>query len=153
VARANVVPLEVAHRITSDGGPPAVQLYRFVRADTIALCTLPFDINEVHRIAARDPAEFAPYWKERDELERLLAKIIRRGIAEGELRKVDPRLTALTILSNDEGVQNWFRLGRRWSPEAAGASLAELVVGGLLVDPAHLSLVAKGADALDVDAS
>jgi len=149
VARANVVPLEAAHRITGDGGPAPVQLHRFVRADTVALCALPFDINEVHRIAARDPAEFAPYWKERDELERLLARIVRRGIAEGDLRKVDPRLTALTILSNDEGVQNWFRLGRRWSPDAAGSALADLVVGGLLVDPSHLALVAKGAAELD----
>ena len=31
------------------------------------------------------------------------------GIATGELRAVDARLMALTVLSNDEAVQNWYR--------------------------------------------
>src|SRR3954447_14641382 len=52
VARANVIPLELIRTIATDGGAAGAQLYRFVRADVVALCALPFDINEVHRIAA-----------------------------------------------------------------------------------------------------
>ncbi|CAN5801339.1 hypothetical protein BH10ACT1_BH10ACT1_11360 [soil metagenome] len=141
VARANVVPLDVLATILREGGPPAVQLHRFVQADVVALCTLPFDINDIHRIAMRDPVEFASYWKERSSLERQLAAIVRRGIADGDLRKVDPRLTALTILANDEGAQNWFRLGSKWSGPAVGVHLADLVVGGLLADPEQLAAV------------
>src|SRR6185295_1928689 len=48
VARANVVPLELIDQIEAEGGAPAVRLYRFIRGDVIALCRLPFDINEVH---------------------------------------------------------------------------------------------------------
>ncbi|QXC62858.1 TetR/AcrR family transcriptional regulator [Aquihabitans sp. G128] len=149
VARANVVPLELLAAISADGDAPAVQLYRFVRADAVALCALPFDINDIHRIAMRDPVEFASYWKERASLERQLATIVRRGTAEGSLRKVDARLTALTLLANDEGAQNWFRLGSKWSTAAIGGHLAELAVAGLLVDPADLATTRRRADELD----
>jgi AcrR family transcriptional regulator len=149
VRRANVVPLELVARIEVEGGPPPVRLYRFVRADVIALCELPFDINEIHRIAARDPEGFADYWQERRTLERRLGRLVRAGVADGSFRNVDARLTALTVLSNDEGTQNWFRLGTRRSPAAVGAALADLVVAGLLADPAALDGVRAAADRLD----
>ena len=149
VARANVVPLELMRTITADGGSSGLQLYRFVRADVAALCALPFDINDIHRIAMRDPVEFASYWKERESLERQLTRIIRRGTADGSLRTVDPKLAALTVLANDEGAQNWFRLGTKYPPAAAGALLAELVVRGLLSDPAQVTAIAARADELD----
>jgi AcrR family transcriptional regulator len=149
VSRANVVPLALVERIASDGGPPPVQLFRFVRADTVALCDLPFDINEIHRIAARDPEQFEDYWRERRTLERRLGRIVRAGVDDRTLRRVDPRLTALTLLSNDEGVQNWYRLGSRRSPAAIGTALAELVVGGLLSRPDELGDHRREADRLD----
>ena len=117
-----------------------------MRADVAALCALPFDINDIHRIAMRDPVEFSTYWKERTSLERQLASILRRGTADGSLRKVDPRLTALTVLANDEGVQNWYRLGSRWSAAVVGANLADLTVAGLLVDPGELAGVRAASD-------
>jgi AcrR family transcriptional regulator len=149
VARANVVPLELMARIEQDGGSAPARLYRFVRADTVALCDLPFDINEIHRIAARDREGFATYWKERRTLERRLTRIVKEGIADASLREVDPRLTALTVLSNDEGVQNWFRLSPRPSPAVIGASLADLVVGGLLRAGGSLDRVRAEADGLE----
>jgi TetR/AcrR family transcriptional regulator len=132
VGRANVVPLQLLRTIAEEGGSPASQLHRFVRADVVALCALPFDINDIHRIAQRDPEGFADYWRERASLERQLATLVRRGTAEGQLRRVDPRLAALTVLGNDEGVQNWFRTGTRWSAEKVGRHLADQAVGGLL---------------------
>ncbi|MFZ4517507.1 MAG: TetR/AcrR family transcriptional regulator [Microthrixaceae bacterium] len=149
VARANVVPLALLGRIEAAGGPPGVRLYRFVRADTVALCDLPWDINEVHRIASRDRDGFAGYWRERRALERRIGAIVRDGVDDGSFRPVEPRLTAITVLSNDEGVQNWFRLGTRRSPAAVGTALADLVVGGLLRSPGRLDRVRSRADELD----
>lgn len=149
VARANVVPLDVLDRITSDGGPPPVRLYRFVRADVVALCELPFDINEIHRIAARDVEEFSQYWKERRSLQRRVASIIREGVGAGAFRPVDPATTALLVLSNDEGVQNWYRTGSGRRPPVVGASLADLVVAGLLVEPGELDAIRSAATALE----
>lgn len=148
VARANVVPLELVKQVAAGGGSAGAQLHRFVRADVAALCALPFDINDIHRIAVRDPVEFASYWKERESLERQLARIIRRGTADGDLRSVDPKLAAVTVLSNDEGVQNWYRLGPRWSVATISTHLADLVVQGLLADPARLDAVRAEADEL-----
>ncbi|MCU1500675.1 MAG: hypothetical protein JWM12_29 [Ilumatobacteraceae bacterium] len=132
VAQANVVPLALVDGIIADGGSAASNVYRFVRGDVEALCALPFDINEIHRVATRDRQRFAAYWKERRRLERRLGSMVDRGIVAGEFRDVDPRLIALTIMSNDEGVQNWFRLGTSRRPRAIGEALAALVVGGLL---------------------
>jgi AcrR family transcriptional regulator len=132
VAQANVVPLALVDAIIADGGSAAASIYRFVRGDVEALCALPFDINEIHRVAIRDRERFAGYWRERRRLERKLAALVQRGTTDGELRDVDARLTALTIMSNDEGVQNWFRLGTTRSPRAIGDALAGVVVGGLL---------------------
>jgi len=58
--------------------------------------------------------------------------MISHGMDVGEFRTVDPRLTALTILANDEGVQNWFRLGTTRKPRVIGDAVAAMVVGGLL---------------------
>jgi TetR/AcrR family transcriptional regulator len=131
VAKANVVSLDVVRAAAAMDAPATVRLRQFVHGDVEALCALPFDINEVHRIAAREPARFAAYWRERDLLARRLRTIIRGGVEAGELRPVDPALTALTIMSNDEGVQNWYRLGTRRKPAAIARELAELTVRGL----------------------
>jgi hypothetical protein len=145
-----VVPLQVVRAISRQGGPPPAQLWRFVRDDVVALCGLPFDINEVHRIATRDTDGFAGYWKERAAMERLLSRIVRQGVDGGTLRPVDPRLTTLTIMANDEGVQNWYRRGSKWKPAAVGRSMADLAVGGLLSGAAgHLDEVRAAAEALD----
>ncbi|HEY2330312.1 MAG TPA: TetR/AcrR family transcriptional regulator [Acidimicrobiales bacterium] len=135
VATANVVPLELIDRVTSSAGSVASKLFRFVRSDVEVLCALPFDINEIHRIAARERARFDGYWRERARLERRLSALVREGVAAGELRPVEPRLTALSILANDEGTQNWFRVGVRYSPSKSARAMATLTVAGLLATP------------------
>jgi len=147
VHRANVVPLELVERVHATPGDAPDKLYRFVCGDVEALCALPFDINEVHRIAARDREKFADYWSDRRRLERRLAALVRGGSEAGTLREVDPRLTALTIMANDEGVQNWFRLGTGLSPAKIGRSLAQLTVGGLLPDGGRIAAVVDRVEA------
>lgn len=132
VAAANVIPLELADAIAAGRGSIASKLHRFVEGDVEALCALPFDINEIHRIAGRQRDRFADYWRERDRLERRLSAIVRAGVESRELRPVDPRLTTLTILANDEGTQNWYRARRRPSAGEVARALAGLTVAGLL---------------------
>ncbi|HVJ95507.1 MAG TPA: TetR/AcrR family transcriptional regulator [Acidimicrobiia bacterium] len=153
VGRANVVPLELVRRIEADGGPPAVRLYRFVRGDVLALCRMPFDINEVHRYSARDRERFAQYWDERKVLRRRIAAIVRDGIDDKAFRDVDPSTAALTVMSNDEAVQNWYRVegDRRRGAVAAAVFVADLTVGGLLREGVSLDAVRAEADLLDAD--
>jgi AcrR family transcriptional regulator len=161
VGEANRAPLELVARVRAGGGSAAVQLYRVIRADVAALCALPYDLNEIHRLAARDRDAFRRYWTEREQLVAQLGEIVAEGVAKGELRPVDPRLTALTLMANDEGTQNWLRVaGRAGAPvqasaaehHAVGAFLADLVVRGLLIAPRDLDRVRRGADALDAAA-
>jgi AcrR family transcriptional regulator len=150
VARANVVPLHLARALVAGEGGTGAQLHRFVHDDVVALCRLPFDINEVHRIAARDPDGFADYWRERSQLQRLIARMVRTGCREEVFRAVDPHLTALTILGTDEGVQNWYRVGPRLRTDQIGLAVADLVVGGLLVRAGQLDEVRKESATLVV---
>lgn len=151
VSRANVVPLQLLDRIEADGGPAAVRLFRFVRGDVLALCRLGFDINEVHRQAAADPERFGTYWRERRLLLRRISAIVRDGIADGAFRRIDARLTAITVMSNDEAVQHWFRISHEVdrSPERAAVFLAELTIAGLLLDPTSIEAVRRSAGVLD----
>ena len=87
--------------------------------------------------------------------------VIQDGIDAGGFRDLHARLTALTVLSNDEATQNWLRveggpeareaIGSRvglGGPHAIGTFLADLVLRGLLVDPAALDGIRAQADAL-----
>ena len=140
VAEANVVPLALLSSVSNGPGSVASKLYRFVHGDVEALCALPFDINEIHRIAGRERERFAGYWKERASLERRLTALLRTGIEAGELRRVDPRMTTLTILASDEGTQNWFRL-KPSRVAAVAEAIADLTVAGLLAPGRTLTAV------------
>ncbi len=165
VVEANRVPLRLVEQVREAGGAAPVQLYRIIRADVSALSSLPYDLNEIHRLAGRDPETFARYWDEREQLVDAVTQIIQAGIDAGELRELHPRLVALTVLSNDEGTQNWLRVGDGptardasatraglGGTHAIGAFLADLVVRGLLADPATIDGVRQAADALDATA-
>jgi TetR/AcrR family transcriptional regulator len=162
---ANRVSLDFVRRLAADTvADPSVQLWRLIRFDVEALCTFPFDINEVHRLSPRSPDAFAVYWHERAELIAAIEQILGAGIEAGSLRKVDPRIAALTVLGNDEGSQNWFRPvgGRRMSgreerdvdvPSVAAIAcyLADTTVAGLLRRSSSLSRIRREAMAIDAE--
>jgi TetR/AcrR family transcriptional regulator len=155
VKEVNRGPLDFARRLASEGvADYAVQLWRLVRFDAETLCGFPFDINEVHRLSRRAPDAFELYWRERQELNDAVESLISRGVASGAFRQVDPRLTALTVLANDEGVQNWFRPvgghrlagrdqrdGGDYTPAEIAEFMADLTLRGLLSRPGDLAKV------------
>jgi TetR/AcrR family transcriptional regulator len=155
VEQVNRVPLEFVLKLEEEAGEPAVQLWRLVRFDVDALCRFPFDINEVHRLSRRAPDAFEVYWRERQALNDAVERLVRRGIEAGVFRPVDARLAALVVLSDDEGVQNWYRPvgGRRlagrddagYAVEEIADFVAELTLRGLLADPADLARVRADA--------
>jgi TetR/AcrR family transcriptional regulator len=155
VEQVNRVPLDFVLKLEDEAGDPAVQLWRLIRFDVEALCRFPFDINEVHRLSRRAPDAFEVYWRERQALNDAVERLVARGIGEGRFRAVDSRLAALVILSDDEGVQNWYRPieGRRlagrpgghYEPEEIAALLADVTVRGLLAAPEDLADVRAAA--------
>lgn len=161
LADVNRVPLSIVEAARRAEGPVAVRLFRLVYQDVLALCAFPFDINEVHRLSAQNPAEFERYWVERQHLNDEVEALITEGIAAGELREVDPRLAALMVLANDEATQNWFRpvAGRRlagrsdpalgdYSAEEIADQTAEAALRHLLVRTASVDAVRARALAI-----
>lgn len=152
----NRVPLEFVARLKGDGGPAAVRLHRLIRFDVAALSEFPFDINEVHRLASRQPEGFDVYWEERQRLNDEIEALVAEGVAAGEFIAVDPRLAATTLLANDEAVQHWNRGRRRlanrvapdvgdYTPAEIGLFLADLGLRGLLARPARLDAIRKAS--------
>ena len=89
--------------------------------------------------------------------------LILEGIRSGELREVDARLAALTLLANDEATQNWFRpvAGRRlagrddpalgdYSAEEIADAVAESALRCLLVRASAVDAVRARAASLDL---
>jgi TetR/AcrR family transcriptional regulator len=146
VVDVNRVPLRIAAEVQVEFPDATRRLHAFIRRDVAALCDFPFDFNEIHRLARDDSGNFTRYWADREQLLLEVEAIVQQGIAEGEFRATEPELAALTILANDEAVQNWYRpstddTADRLSPEQIGLYIADLALRGLLVDADVLDAV------------
>ena len=157
----NRIPLTIVEQARATEGPVAVRLFWLIYQDVLALCRFPFDINEVHRLSTGHPCEFERYWVERQRLNDEVEALILAGIETGELRDLDVRLAALTLLANDEATQNWLRpvgdqrlRGRidevlgDYCPEEVADHTAEMALRHLLVRPSALGAVRARAIAL-----
>lgn len=141
--QVNRVPLEIVEAARRSEGPVPRRLHRVVVQDVIALSGFPFDINEIHRLAAREPDSFAGYWEERTRLDEEVEALLEEGVRSGELRPVDTRLAARTLLAADEATQHWFRTDTRgdYTAEVIARYVADVGVRGLMVDPAALDVL------------
>jgi AcrR family transcriptional regulator len=124
----NRVPLEFIERIGAGSGSPGLKLFRLVRFDTRQLCLSPCDVNEVERLASQQPDVFTDFWRDRQRLHDWVVRLIRAGIEEAQFVDTDAELSALGLLSFNEGVQNWFRYQDPEQP-GAGSRFAHPVYG------------------------
>lgn len=157
--QVNRLPLAYARQQRTSGESADVQLYRIVHFDVLNVCAFPLEITEVHRFARRDEAAFEVYWQERRELVRTLRRLIQDGMVSGCFRKVDASLTALTIIAQDESVQNWHstaidgkvRLASaadpalRYQDEQVADFVATQTLAGLLAAESKLDAVRRRA--------
>jgi len=72
--------------------------------------------------------------KRRDAYERVLRRVIRDGAKDGTLRPVDEKTTALALLGALNWTVVWWRPEGRQTPEALGATYADLILHGLAPD-------------------
>lgn len=150
--QVNRLPLAFARRLESEGDRADVQLFRLVHFDVLTVCAFPLEITEVHRFSRRDKPAFETYWRERRELTAAIEALVVRGIAGGCFREVDARLCAVTIIAQDESVQNWYLREPRPRPQPGAPGyraeqVAEFVatqtLGGLLASPSRLRAVQR----------
>ncbi len=157
--QVNRLPLAFARQLEEKGEAPDLQLYRLVQFDVRTVCEFPLEITEVHRFSRRERSAFETYWRERRELTATIEKLIARGIEDGAFRSVDAYLCALTIIAQDESVQNWFLRepkpklrGMAGDPAAAryrSEEIAEFVatqtISSLIAAPTRVDAVKKRA--------
>ena len=145
--QVNRVPLEIVEEARRSDGPVALRLHRVVVQDVLALSGFPFDINEIHRLAAREPESFTGYWAERSRLDEEVEALVAEGVRAGELQPVDTRLAARTLLAADEATQHWFRTETRgdYTADVIAQHVADVGVRGLMVDPGTLDVLLAGS--------
>jgi len=93
--------------------------------------------------AQKDAAVFLDEWRflseerraqiaaRRDDYEGLFRRAISEGVASGEFGRVDPRLTAMVILSALNGIATWYRPEGNLTPAAIADRHADLFLRSL----------------------
>jgi AcrR family transcriptional regulator len=84
---------------------------------------------EVSALSSRHQAEVIAA---RDRYEQALRDIVRRGVAAGEFRAVDPKLAVFAILGAINWVARWYSPAGSMHPRALGTHFADHLVRGLL---------------------
>lgn len=105
--------LETARELVDATDSPAHRLYRIVYVDVVQMCSAPLDFYELERVARAQPEAFDEFFSDYRELERLIARVIRQGVAAGEFRDVDATATTTAALALSEGLQYRFRQGEQ----------------------------------------
>ena len=87
---------------------------------------------EFWRMSGLDPDFNSKLQKIYSQFLEYIAEIIKTGIANGEFKKVNPRITALSILINIEGI-NWFTLFEKSGVEAHDYinTISDFILNGL----------------------
>ncbi len=92
--------------------------------------------NELYSLATRNAEARTHLLAYLGEFQRLLAALIQQGIDRGELRPVDPRLAALTLLAAYEGFTELAMLGLPDAPgDAALLAMLDILLSGLSLSP------------------
>jgi TetR/AcrR family transcriptional regulator, cholesterol catabolism regulator len=90
---------------------------------------------------------------QRDAYEESFRTVLRQGIGEGTFRRVDPKLTALTILGALNWTAQWYRPGGGKTAQELGEEMADLLVRGLLADGKRLRRPAVPEDLVPAEAA
>jgi hypothetical protein len=107
------------------------------------LCSLPFDVSDIHRVAVRDRERFAPYWTDRETLKRHCTHMLRTGVRLGQLRRVHITRTAEMMLLTDDAAQTWYRQNPSADAKHIAIDTAEMTLRGLLADRSKIADVMR----------
>jgi AcrR family transcriptional regulator len=104
----------------------AIREHVRVMTDTLEGSSLAFEVS------ALSPRHQAEVIAARDRYEQSLRDIVRRGVAAGEFRAVDPKLAVFAILGAINWVARWYSPEGSLPPRALGTHFADHLVRGLL---------------------
>jgi len=122
----------LARRLDRSGRPVAERLFLLIQGQVVCLNEgIPGSLAhlELPETAGADVNRLRTL---RDRHERRLRKLIRKGMAEGGFREVDPKVATLAILGAVNWTVRWFRPEGGASAREIGRAFAEHLVRGLL---------------------
>ena len=136
-------------RIEASGADPASQLHELVVEHVRAI------VDSFHGTALALELDALPLAARRriihrrDRFERAVRRILERGIASGQFRDADPRLTGFAILGAVNWIARWYRAQGGADAERIGQVFAELFLHGVQRPgrpaPVHRSLNGRRA--------
>jgi AcrR family transcriptional regulator len=104
----------------------AIREHVRVMTDTLEGSSLAFEVNA---LSARRRAEVIAA---RDRYEQALRDIVRRGIAAGEFRAVDPKLAVFAILGAINWIARWYAPDGSVRSQELGTHFSDHLIRGLL---------------------
>jgi len=124
----------------------AARLYLYLREDTVALCSAPYDCTWLLANCDLSDPRFQPYVRQRDQLIAWLATRIRKGKSAGTFVECDAGLIAKAMLSATENSVSWVdRSAARYIAHAA-EELAVLLLRGILVSEGEFAGIKAEAE-------
>jgi AcrR family transcriptional regulator len=137
------IVVRAADRFNAQVGPialsddsPAVRLREMIRAHVGVVTVIQKDAAVfLHEWRFRSPGRRAEMSARRDAYEALFTEAIADGVASGKFRAVDPRLTAMAILSALNGIPTWYRAGGALTADEIADQHASLFLHALETHP------------------
>ena len=131
------------HNMGMDIGERAIAAARDIKENGLgkirfAVVTYIRDVGEelggygvVAEIGALKTAEREKIVKRRDALDRSFTALIEEGMADGSLRRVDPKMALFTFLGVFQIIPNWFSPDGRLSSSEVADAIADVLLYGM----------------------
>ncbi|QJU56308.1 TetR/AcrR family transcriptional regulator (plasmid) [Herbiconiux sp. KACC 21604] len=121
--------LAVAHAAIASFDSPVDQLAALIRGVVAYHAREHVSAIIINReLAALEPAHRAEIGAMRDEMEGLVAAVLRQGVDEAQFSIADLRITTIALLSMGLDVARWFRSTGEWTPEYVAESYVTLAL-------------------------
>jgi AcrR family transcriptional regulator len=130
--------------------PGEVKLYRYLRIDLRHIRAAPYDLGRLYHLPDISAGEsMAPLWRIVDTIHDAWTRWITAAVADGALRRVDPRLAGSLVEAAYLGVITSDRPAVREDVGNTADDFADLILAGLLADPERLAELRRLALELD----
>ncbi|HWD54952.1 MAG TPA: TetR/AcrR family transcriptional regulator [Acidimicrobiales bacterium] len=138
--------LDVVHRLKLEKHAPELALWHLIRVDTANLCE-PQNLGALQLLPEARGDQFEFFWRRRNQLFRVYARLIARGYDAGTFREADPRMSAEVVFGLVESVITASHSFRQRSTTPVVIADAALRICG--VPPGRARAVARAARLLE----
>lgn len=113
--------------------------YILLLTEELGACAVLMEVDALR------PADRAEVVEHRSEFERRFVAAIQRGIEDGSIRPVDPKLAVFTFMGGINWIPRWYQPEGRLSGARIAESMTDLLLAGLIADGAHAAGKPAGA--------